>query len=599
MSHDITQRLAKLRQAMHQYSVDACLIPSSDPHLSEYLPRRWQARAYFSGFDGSAGTLLVTRDFAGLWTDSRYFEQAEQQLTGTGIHLMKLGVADQPDIMAWLRQNLQPGQCLAVAGDSIAISQARRLQTITQATGAHLRTDLDIPDQAWPQRPGLPGQPIQAHELTYAGTARADKLAAVRATMADWGATHHLISSLDDIAWLTNLRGSDVAFNPVFLAHLLLEKDSCHLFLDSSQCSAELAQTLATAGIQLWPYEAITQHLAQLPDDAYLLYDPERVVSAVIDAVPSSLHVIEQPNPSTDLKAVKTDTELAHIRQTMREDGAALVKAFYQIESRLQAGDTITELDVAAILHEQRALRPGFVTESFPTIAAYGANAALPHYQARPEAHATLETKGLLLVDSGGQYLGGTTDLTRIWAFGPTTAEQRQDSTAVLKGLIHLSRTCFPKGASGQQLDALARAPIWAIAADYGHGTGHGVGYFLNVHDGPQSITPPRNNRPAYALKPGMITSIEPGLYKPGRHGIRHENLTAVYRDSSSEFGQFLAFETLTLCPLDTRAIDPEQLSTTEREWLDAYHARVLAQLSPLLEAEEQAWLEQRCQPLQ
>lgn len=599
MSHDIAQRLAKLRQVMHQNGVDACLIPSADPHLSEYLPKRWQARAYFSGFDGSAGTLLVTQDFAGLWTDSRYFEQAEQQLAGTGISLMKLGLPDQPDTMTWLRQNLQSGQCLAVSGDCIAVSQARHLQAIAEATGAHLRTDLDIPDLAWPQRPGLPGQPIREHELAHAGTARTDKLAEVRGVMAELGVTHHLVSSLDDIAWLTNLRGSDVDFNPVFLAHLLLEQDSCHLFLDQSQCPAELTQTLAADGIQLWPYEAITRHLAQLPEDACLLYDPERVVSAVIDALPSGLHHIEQPNPSTGMKALKTETELAHIRQTMREDGAALVKAFHQIESRLQAGDTVTELDVATILHEQRAQRPGFVTESFPTIAAYMANAALPHYQARPEAYATLKAEGLLLVDSGGQYLGGTTDLTRIWAFGPTTAEQRRDSTAVLKGMIHLSRTCFPEGASGQQLDALARAPIWAIAADYGHGTGHGVGYFLNVHDGPQSITPPRNNHTAYALESGMVTSIEPGLYKPGRHGIRHENLTAVYRDTRTEFGQFLAFETLTLCPLDTRAIDPEQLSAAERDWLNAYHARVFAQLSPLLEAEECAWLEQRCQPLQ
>lgn len=594
----ISSRIATLREAMHAQSVAACLIPSADPHLSEYLPGHWQARAHFSGFDGSAGTLVVTTDFAGLWTDSRYFEQAERQLEGTGVTLMRLRVPHTPEYVEWLCNHLHENDTLAVAGDSLALTAERRLRDELHTVKARLRIDLDIPGEAWEKRPSLPHAPVTEHALEYAIAPRTEKLARVRHAMARAGATHHLVSALDDIAWITNLRGSDVEYNPVFLSHLLIEADRCTLFADAGKFAGDLRRTLAVDGIELADYAAATDTLSALDAGARVMYSPAHVVAAIIDALPDSVSRIELPNPSTAMKAIKADAELDHIRTTMREDGAALVHGFHKIEQALADGKTVTELDVDTILRESRAARPGFVSESFGTIAGYMANGALPHYSATPERHATLEAEGLLLVDSGGQYLGGTTDITRVWAFGKTTDEQRRDCTMVLKGMIGLSKARFPEGASGQQLDALARAPLWAVGADFGHGTGHGVGYFLNVHEGPQDIRPPRSGRAMVALEPGMITSIEPGLYKPGRHGIRHENLAVVRTGPETEFGRFLGFETITLCPIDTRAIVPSLLSADERDWLDAYHAKVEKELTPLLNEDDRAWLHERCAPL-
>lgn len=579
--------------------VAACLIPSSDPHRSEYLPARWQGRAWLSGFDGSAGTLVVTADFAGLWTDSRYFEQAERQLAGTGVTLMRLRVAHRPEYMEWLCANLRDGDSLAVAGDTLSLASERRLRDAMAHSGASLRIDLDLAGKVWPDRPSLPRAPVVEHALEYAITPRTDKLARVRGAMSRTGATHHLVSTLDDIAWITNLRGSDVEYNPVFLSHLLVEADRCTLFVDAAKVDAALRETLAANGVELAAYEAVTESLASLPIDSRVLYDPAHVVADIIEALPDAVTTIELPNPSTLMKAVKSDAELEHVRSAMREDGAALVHGMHKIEQALADSQTLTELDVAAILRDSRAARRGFVSESFGTIAGYMANASLPHYSATPERHSTLAADGLLLVDSGAQYLGGTTDITRVWAFGKTTEEQRRDCTVVLKGMINLSRARFPEGASGPQLDALARAPLWTVGADYGHGTGHGVGYFLNVHEGPQSVRPPQPDSPLVALEPGMISSIEPGLYKPGRHGVRHENLAVVREAVETEFGRFLEFETLTLCPIDTRAIEPGMLEAGEREWLDAYHAQVEQALSPLLESEDdRSWLHERCRPL-
>ncbi|HET7267336.1 MAG TPA: aminopeptidase P family protein [Oleiagrimonas sp.] len=599
MNTPVPSRIAALRDAMRAQHVAACLVPSADPHLSEYLPDHWQARTWLSGFDGSAGTLVVTADFAGLWTDSRYFEQAERQLADTGITLMRLHVPHTPEYVQWLCDTLGDGDTLAVAGDSVSLAGERRLRDALDACGASLRIDLDLPGDIWTDRPQLPHAPVTEHTLEYAITSRTDKLARVRDAMSRAGASHHLISAVDDIAWITNLRGSDVEYNPVFLSHLLIEADHCTLFVDAGKVENGLRDALAADGIQLAEYDQVTDRLSALSAGSTILHDPGHVVAAVIDALPASTTAIELPNPSTAMKAVKSDAELAHIRAVMREDGAALVHGFHKVEQSLAEGRTVTELDVASILRDARAARRDFVGESFGTIAGYMANGALPHYSATPERHSTLAADGLLLVDSGGQYLGGTTDITRVWAFGDTTDEQRRDCTAVLKGMIGLSSARFPAGASGPQLDALARAPLWALGADYGHGTGHGVGYFLNVHEGPQSVSPPRTGRVMVALEPGMISSIEPGLYKPGRHGIRHENLVVVRQAVETEFGQFHEFETITLCPIDVRAIEPDLLTVNERDWLNAYHARVERELTPLLDDEaDRVWLHERCQAL-
>ncbi|MGN6740518.1 aminopeptidase P family N-terminal domain-containing protein [Dyella sp.] len=599
MSHPIPPRLAALRQAMATHNVAACLVPTADPHLSEYLPDHWAAREWLSGFTGSAGTLLVTPTHAGLWTDSRYFSQAEQQLAGSGVALMKQKVAHAPEHLTWLQQHLHAGDAVAIAGDSLSPASRRQITRLLEDVGARLRTDLDLPAAIWTDRPALPKSPVVEHALTWTHTPRSDKLARVRTAMRKAGATHHLVSSLDDVAWLTNLRGSDVECNPVFLAHLLIEAEGkATLFVDRGKLSDALVVALGKDGVQIADYAAIGDVLGELAATDVLLLDPGKIVCAVADAVPAGVKQLDAANPSTAMKARKSATELDHIRDTMRRDGAALVRAFRRLEERLAAGMAQTELDVDVLVREERAAQPHFVGESFATIAGYQANGALPHYRATPEHHSALARKGLLLVDSGGQYLGGTTDITRVLALGETTAEQRRDATLVMKGLIALSRARFPKGASGPQLDALARAPLWAAGMDYGHGTGHGVGYFLNVHEGPQGIRPPISGGALVALEPGMITSIEPGLYKPARHGIRHENLAVVVEAEQSEFGDFLAFETLTLCPFDRRALEPHLLNPEERAWLDDYHASVRAALSPLLDGADLAWLERHCAPL-
>ncbi|MEI7038157.1 aminopeptidase P family protein [Fulvimonas yonginensis] len=599
MSNPIPSRLAALRQAMQRHGVAACLVPTADPHLSEYLPAHWAAREWLSGFTGSAGTLVVTATDAGLWTDSRYFAQAEQQLAGSGIALKKQKVSHAPEHLQWLQQHLGDGEVLAVAGDSLSVAARRQIERLLSEAGARVRTDLDLPGEVWTDRPPLPRAPVFEHPAGYPGATRAEKLERLRAALRRQQATHHLVSSLDDIAWLSNLRGSDVECNPVFLAHLLVEsEDRATLFVDRGKLSDALVVALSADGVRIADYATVTDALGELGADARLLLDPARVVCAVADAIGADATRLEAANPSTAAKARKSEPELEHIREVMRRDGAALVRAFRRLEERLAAGMHQTELDVDALLREERSAQPGFVGESFATIAGYQANGALPHYRATPEAHSTLQRKGLLLVDSGGQYLGGTTDITRVLALGETTAEQRRDATLVMKGLIALSRARFPKGASGPQLDALARAPLWACGLDYGHGTGHGVGYFLNVHEGPHSIRPPVTGGGLVPLEPGMITSIEPGLYKPARHGIRHENLAVVVQADQTEFGEFYAFETLTLCPFDRRALEPGLLNPEERAWLDDYHATVRAALAPLLEAADLAWLERHCTPL-
>lgn len=599
MNSPIPTRLAALRTVMQQHGVAAVLVPSADPHLSEYLPAHWSAREWLSGFSGSAGTLIVSRDEAGLWTDSRYFSQAEQQLAGSGIRLMKLRVPHTPEHLEWLQQHLHQGDVLAVAGDSVAVTTRQQIEKHLAVSGATVRTDLDLPGAIWPDRPALPQAKVVEHDPAYACIVRTDKFSRLRKAMHKLGATHHLVSSLDDIAWLTNLRGSDVECNPVFLAHLLVQTDQrATLFVGRSKLNDALVARLAADGIGIADYASVTSALNELGPADHLMLDSGRVVDTIAAAIPPAVTRIEQANPSTAFKAVKSADELEHIRDVMRRDGAALVRGFRRLEQRLAAGMTVTELDVDSVLHEERSAQPGWVGESFATIAGYQANGALPHYRATPESHSTLHTKGLLLVDSGGQYLGGTTDITRVLALGETTAEQRRDATLVMKGMIGLSRARFPKGASGPQLDALARAPLWAAGMDYGHGTGHGVGYFLNVHEGPQSIRPPVAGGALVALQPGMISSIEPGLYKPGRHGIRHENLAVVIEAEQSEFGEFLGFETLTMCPFDRRALEPVLLNPEERAWLDDYHAGVRAALSPLLEGADLDWLNRHCAPL-
>jgi Xaa-Pro aminopeptidase len=599
------RRLDSLRTALRDANVAACLIPSSDPHLSEYPPERWQGRAWFSGFSGSAGTLIVTVDFAGLWVDSRYWVQAEAQTDGTGIAVMRVPGATSAAHVDWLAANLPRGATVAVDGAVLALEAARALEEKLGAAGVRLRTDLDLLDRAWPGRPALPAAPIRAHDA-FEPVARTDKLAVVRTQMQAASADWHLISTVDDIAWLTNLRGADVTYNPVFIAHLLIGPQRAQLFVGAGKVPAEVMQRLAVDGIDLRPYEDMAAAVIALPAGAVLLIDPKRITLGLRTKVPSTVRVIEAINPSTLAKSRKTDGEIANIRRAMEEDGAALAEFFAWFEAALARKEPMTELTIDARIGAARALRPGFVSPSFSTIAGFNASGALPHYRATEESHAVIcdgETApaGLLLIDSGGQYDFGTTDITRVVSVGATTVEQRRDFTRVLMGMIALSMAVFPRGTRSPQLDALARAPIWAAGINYGHGTGHGVGYALNVHEGPQSISPYMAPEPHTAMEPGMVTSNEPGIYRPGRWGVRIENLMLAVPavvEAGEEFGEFLRFEALTLCPIDTRCIERDLLRTDEIAWLNTYHAEVRRRIAPLVSGEAAAWLELRTQPL-
>ena len=590
-------RIARLREAMAANSADAVLVPSADPHLSEYLPGHWQGREWFSGFTGSMATLVVTSTEAALFADSRYWGQAEAELQGSGISLVKIPTGSAMHHLDWIVEHVRAGQTLAVDGQVLGLAAAQQLRGVTEGAGIKLQTHGDPLDAAWADRPGLPTAAVYDHVAPQAPVARPAKLAQVREAMARHGATHHFVSTVDDIAWITNLRGSDVEYNPVFLAHLLIDHQRATLFVGAGKVDGALAAALAADGITLADYDQAAAALSALGANTRLLIDPKRVTLGLREAAPEGLKVIEAINPSTLLKSRKGPAEAAFIRQAMEEDGAAMCAFYAWFEQAFARGERITELTIDEKLSAERAKRPGFVGLSFSTIAGFNANGAMPHYRATPEHHAVIEGNGLLLLDSGAQYLGGTTDITRVWPIGTPSAEQKRDYTLVLKGTLQLSRARFPRGTLSPMLDALARAPLWAESLEYGHGTGHGVGYFLNVHEGPQSISKAIPDA-TMAMEPGMITSIEPGLYKPGRWGVRIENLVLNVAAPASEFGEFLEFETLTLCPIDTRCLDLSLLRADEAEWLNRYHAMVRERLAPKLGGDALAWLMTRTEPV-
>ena len=588
----VPQRLARTRELMRREGIHALLVPSADPHLSEYLPGYWQGRQWLSGFHGSVGTLIVTLDFAGVWADSRYWEQATKELNGSGIELVKLQPG-QPSPLDWLAEQTPEGGVVAVDGAVMAVASARTLSGKLEARGASLRTDIDLLKEVWSDRPPLPNAPIYQHLPPQATVSRGDKLAKLRETLQERGADWHFVATLDDIAWLFNLRGGDVSFNPVFVSFALINQQQATLFVALSKVDASLRAVLEQDGVTLRDYSEVSEALRAVPSGASLLVDPARVTSGLLDNLDSGVTLVEGLNPTTLAKSQKSEADAAHIRKAMEQDGAALCEFFAWLESAW-GRERITELTIDEKLTAARERRPDYVSLSFNTIAAFNANGAMPHYHATEEEHAVIEGDGLLLIDSGGQYLGGTTDITRMVPVGTPTEEQKRDCTRVLKGVIALSRAQFPKGILSPLLDAIARAPIWAESVDYGHGTGHGVGYFLNVHEGPQVIAYQAAPAPQTAMQPGMITSIEPGTYRPGRWGVRIENLAMNREAGSSEFGDFLKFETLTLCPIDTRCLLPDLLSQEEKQWFNAYHAEVRERLSPLLDGAALEWLNMR-----
>jgi Xaa-Pro aminopeptidase len=595
-------RIERIREELQRSGCVAALIPSSDPHLSEYLPERWQGRQWASGFTGSVGTLAITLERAALFVDSRYWVQAEREIAGSGIELVKTPSPAATFHIDWLCRQVARGGTVAVDGDVLALAAARQLEAELAHCGIRLRSDLDVLAAAWPERPAAPLASVYEHRAPEAPEPRRQRLERIRAAMREAGATHHVVSTVDDIAWLLNLRGADVSFNPVFLAHVLVAPDAATLFVAETKLDAALRATLAADGVAVAPYEQAGAALAALPPDAVLLLDPKRITLGSRRRTASK--VVESINPSTLAKSRKSEAEAAHVRRAMAEDGAAMCEFYAWFEKALAdpaRREPVTEITIAEKLTEARSRRAGYVGPSFATIAAFNANGAMPHYHALPGSHAVIEGHGLLLIDSGAQYLGGTTDITRMWPIGRLTAEQKRDVTLVLRGTIALSRARFPRGTLSPMLDTVARIPLWEHGLDFGHGTGHGVGYFLNVHEGPQSFSRVIPDA-TMAMQPGMITSVEPGLYRPGRWGVRVENLVlAVPADPaavSTEFGEFLEFETLTLCPIDARCLEPSLLRSDEIAWLDAYHAMVRRRLEPLLAGDALAWLRLRTAPL-
>ncbi len=592
MAHPpVAARLQALREQMQFQSVQASIWPTSDPHLSEYLPDRWKSRQWLSGFVGSAGLLVVTADWAGLWTDSRYWEQAAKELEGSGIQLQRAGEAGVPEPANWLAEHLPARSRVALDSQSVSAQSLLAWQKATPELEWVLEADLLSP--IWTDRPAAPVGQVVEHRPPFACRTRQENLSSTRAAMQEQGAHWHLLSALDDIAWTLNLRGSDVSYNPVFLSYLLIGPDQAFLFVDGNKLSAGIQEALAADGVQVQGYTELSSFMRALPASMPILLDMART-TAWAAQLAAHLNVVEYINPAQLLKSCKTDAELDHVRETMEKDGAALCEFFAWFEQQRD----VNELDVDEHICAARARQEGFVSPSFGTIAAYNANGAMPHYQATQQSHARIDGNGLLLIDSGGQYQGGTTDITRVVPVGQVSAEQIRDFTLVLKGMVSLSMLVFPEGIAGQQIDVLARQPLWEQGLDFGHGTGHGVGYFMNVHEGPQSISWRGRIGPHSAMRAGMITSNEPGLYRPGQWGIRIENLVAAVPAMRSEYGQFLRFETLTLCPIDTRCIDAALLTAAERNWLNEYHQQVRERLMPRVQGDARKWLEQRTQAI-
>lgn len=592
----IQQRLTQLRLVMAEQGYSAYLILSSDPHLSEYLPSRWQSREYFSGFTGSAATLIITADFAGCWVDSRYWSQAEVELAGSGLTMVKAYTSATSVYVDWLIENLAPASVVGVDGAVLGLAAARTLQTGLAAKNIVLDTKQDLVEQVWEQRPSLPTEAIFEHLPPYAVISRENKLAEIRQHMRNKEANWHFVSTVDDIAWIFNLRGADVNYNPVFMAHALIGLDSATLFITDGKVSPEIAARLARDHVQIDDYAQAISRLRALPADSHLLIDPRRITFGFHQAIPSQVKLIESLNPSVIFKSRKNLQEAQFVREAMEQDGAALCEFFAWFEKNL-GQRTISEIDIDEEICAARARQPNFVSPSFSTIAGFNANGAMPHYRATTESHAVIEGDGLLLIDSGGQYLNGTTDITRVVPVGMVSNEQKRDFTLVLKGMIGLSRMKFPRNTYSTVLDTIARAPMWAEGINFGHGTGHGVGYFLNVHEGPQSISgaiPDAN----MVMDLGMITSNEPGIYRPGKWGIRIENLMLCVPAQTTEFGDFFQFETLTLCPIDTRCMELNLLNTEETGWINHYHAMVLKRLSPRVTGDALAWLELRTQTI-
>lgn len=595
MKNVIEERLRRLREVMRREHLAAFVFPGTDPHGSEYVPSRWEGRKWVSGFDGSAGLAVVTTDAAALWTDSRYFIAAADQLRGTEFVLMKERVEGTPDPAEWIASRLSGVTSTEVGIDGMSSSAATveaLIADLRKAGGITVRTNLDVLEEIWDDRPALPEGAVCEHCMEYAGESRAEKLRRIRAALREVHADGMLMSALDDIAWTLNLRGSDVHCNPVFVSYLLIAHDRATLFVDRRKLSPRIEADLKADGVRTDDYANVARGLKKYPE-YNILIDPDETNYTLYKA--AAVHnVIRHTSPVPAMKAVKNAAEIEGFRRSMVRDGVALVRFLMWLKPAVERGGQ-TEMSVSERLRGLRAADPMYRDLSFDTIAGYQEHGAIVHYEADGESDAALRPEGMILIDSGAQYADGTTDITRTVALGPVTNEQRRVYTLVLKGHLQLQNMKFPYGASGTQLDAAARMAMWREGMNYLHGTGHGVGSYLNVHEGPHQIR--MEWRPA-PLVPGMTVTDEPGLYLQDRFGVRTENMLIVKDYMETEFGRFLEFEPLTLCPIDKTPIIVSMLTDDERAWLDDYHRRVYERLSPHLLPDERQWLENACSPL-
>ena len=592
-------KLENLRTIMKKYQQDAFIAMSADPHMSEYLPDYWKIRQWLTGFTGSVGTIVVTQDFAGLWVDGRYWVQAEQQLENTGYVLQKQTHDPASTHLAWLSQHLAKDAKISVNGNTISTQQYSALSALAIEHNFFIQTNLDLIDEIWTERPALPLQPIWQMADDLNAQTRLEKITAIRHKLIQKKATGHFISALDDIAWILNCRGRDVEYNPVFLAHLYIDHSRTVLFIDDAKLSTEMQQRFALDNIEILAYNASIKFLLELKQQNILI-DPAKVSISSAQAIEQQSHLVQDINPSSLFKSRKHPSEIAHVRSAMTKDGVALCHFFHWLDNALADKESINELTINEKISGFRAQQAGFIGLSFSTIAGFNANGALPHYRATEESFSEISGDGLLLIDSGAQYDEGTTDITRVVPIGTASVEQKRDYTLVLKCHIALAQTVFPEGIASPLLDSITRQTLWKYGLDYRHGTGHGVGYALNVHEGPQVISYYAPVTPSTKMREGMITSNEPGLYHQGKYGIRIENLVVnkIKHFEDTTYGQFLEFETLTLCPINLTCIVLDLLSHDEKAWLNQYHQTVRKQLAPHLEGDVLNWLNENTQAI-
>ena len=589
----IDNRIADLRSFMHDHEISAFIITSSDPHRSEYVPDNWKIREWISGFTGSAGTVVITQNHAGLWADSRYFIQAETELADSEVTLHKVFNQGSPDFIHWLSNNLVAGSVVGMEAKQASRAEAK---SYSRQLAAHdIRFDLSTSflNEVWKDRPSKPNKSVYDHNLKFAGEARIEKIARVRNHMTDKKLSHYLVSALDDVAWLLNLRGADVDCNPVFIAFCLLDQKNTTLYIDIEKVDESLKNTLADEGIELKPYIALESDLEQLKESDHIWIDPSTMNMRLYQLLPD-LMVTEKESKVKHLKAIKNETEISYFRKVMIKDAVALAETFYWLEQSIKERP-VKESEVAQALIKNRSAKDHYVGESFDAIVGYKGNGAIVHYRAQEDTCASIENNGMLLVDSGGQYLDGTTDITRTFCFSEPTDEQKKTYTQVLKGHIELAQAIFPAGTRGIQLDTLARRHLWADKLNYLHGTGHGVGFFLNVHEPPNGFANNLSERGKSVMKEGMVTSNEPGYYKENEFGIRIENLVLCKKLGTSEYGDFLHFETITMYPMEIKLIDASILNEDEIKWINDYQKEVWEKVGPFIKDELKGWFEMKC----